>query len=132
MISSYLCRILEFYLPILFAWSSCEPVNRLSYLESAILAGDYEAVVQEIENGADVNEQDDIGWTPLMWAAGAINGVSDVHNIKRGYEKFFPENTVVLKALLDAGLIRIFPTVWDSPLFLMRCITTGSAPPGCC
>ena len=118
MISSYLCRVLEFYLPILFAWTSCDPVDRLSYLESAILAGDYEAVVREIENGADVNEQDDQGWTSLMWAAGAINSVSDVVNVKRGYKKYFPENTVILKALLDAGADPNIPNaLGKTPIF---------------
>lgn len=103
MISNYLCLALETFLPIVFAWSSCEPVERFSPLEDAIIAGDYKAVVQEIENGVDINEKNEIGRTPLMYAAGAINSDSDVVNVKRGYKKYFPENTVILKALLDAG-----------------------------
>ena len=103
MISYYLCRALETFLPLVFAWSTCEPVDILDQLEGAILAGDYKAVVQVLERGADVNGKNEIGRTPLMYAAGAINSVSDVENIKRGYKKYFPENTVILKALLDAG-----------------------------
>ena len=32
--------------------------------------GDIEGVQAEIDNGANVNEEDDSGWTGLMWALG--------------------------------------------------------------
>ena len=39
-------------------------------LIEAVKAGNANAVVELIESGADVNQQDEQGWTPLNWAAG--------------------------------------------------------------
>ena len=39
-------------------------------LIEAVKAGDSSAVTELIESGADVNQQDEHGWTPLNWAAG--------------------------------------------------------------
>lgn len=118
MITSYLCLALETFLPIIFAWSSCEPVDRLSPLEGAIIAGDYKAVILQLENGTDINKSNERGQTPLMYAVGRINSVSDVENIKRGYKKFIPEHTVILKALLDAGADPNIPNeLGKTPIF---------------
>lgn len=113
-----MCLALETLLPIIFSWSSCEPVERFSALEGAIIAGDYKAVVLELENGIDIDKSNERGQTPLMYAVGRINSVSDVENIKRGYKKFFPENTVILKALLDAGVDPNIPNeLGKTPIF---------------
>ena len=118
MVTNYLCLALETFLPIIFAWSSCEPVDRFSALEGAIIAGDYKAVILELENGIDIDKSNERGQTPLMYAVGRINPVSDVENIKRGYKKFIPENTVILKALLDAGADPNIPNdLGKTPIF---------------
>ena len=39
-------------------------------LIEAVKGGNLYAVTELIESGADVNQQDDHGWTPLNWAAG--------------------------------------------------------------
>lgn len=39
-------------------------------LIEAVKAGNANAVVELLESGADVNQQDEHGWTPLTWAAG--------------------------------------------------------------
>ena len=118
MISYYFCRALETFLPIVFAWSTCEPVTVLDQLKGAILAGDYKAVVQVVENGVNVNEKNEYGRTPLMYAAGAINIVSDVVAMKSGRKKHYPENTVILKTLLDASADPNIPnTLGKTPIF---------------
>ncbi len=118
MITSYLCLALETFLPVIFAWSSCEPVERFSALEGAIIAGDYKAVISELKEGVEINEMDEYGETVIMYATGWINSVSDVENIKRGYKKFIPENTVILKALLDAGADPNIPNeLGKTPIF---------------
>jgi hypothetical protein len=42
-------------------------------LIEAVKAGKLSTVEDLIKSGADVNQQDDQGWTPLNWAAGAGN-----------------------------------------------------------
>src|SRR5262249_4654289 len=39
-------------------------------LVEAVKRGDIEAVERLVNDGADVNQQDDHGWRPLMWTAG--------------------------------------------------------------
>jgi len=39
-------------------------------LTEAVKAGNFQAVSEMIDSGADVNQQDEHGWTPLNWAAG--------------------------------------------------------------
>ena len=39
-------------------------------LHEAVTNGDYKRVVQLVSSGADVNEKDDAGSTPLFWSAG--------------------------------------------------------------
>jgi len=41
----------------------------LSPLTSASFNGDIKAVKNLLDQGADVNKTDALGWTPLMWAA---------------------------------------------------------------
>jgi len=45
-------------------------MNQMEFIE-AIKSGDRAAVAQMIEGGAELNQQDKQGWTPLNWAAGS-------------------------------------------------------------
>ena len=48
-------------------------MDRENKLIAAVQQGDIELVRQAIDEGADVNERDQQGWTPLHWSAGSGN-----------------------------------------------------------
>ena len=96
-------------------------------LIAAVKDGDAEAIERLTSGGADINEQDEHGWTPLMWAAGRGDTLSISAFLDRGSDVTVvcPDGRTALMIAKAAGHRKVIALlveaekmrgVWKDPL----------------